>query len=263
MDLKKLTQDKNLTETERQVLQYILTHLDSALTRGVRDIARANYTSTSTIMRLAHKMGYTGFVDMCYKLGTVTQEQNQQLGNAQTFLNGFNLESLLSYITYDQIKAFAEKLAEAEGTMVFVYATGFSGLMGSYLASKLTNMGKLCLYANAGDSGGIFENALPTMKIFVCISKSGKTKQVFDKIKTAKENGAFTVAITGEKENSISKYADIWFRVKDTCKLDDQNINPNTFFPQTLMLIEILAYEYQRICTREEERKEASKPEEA
>ena len=55
MNLNKLTNGKGLTDTEQQVLAYIIEHLDTALSNGVRTIASANYTSTSTIMRLAKK----------------------------------------------------------------------------------------------------------------------------------------------------------------------------------------------------------------
>lgn len=248
VDIEKLIQDKKLTDTERQVLEYILAHLDGALAQGVRDIARRNYTSTSTIMRLAHKMGYDGFVDMCYKLRTLTQKHTEQISESQNFLDGFNLDSLLAYNTYDQLKECARHIAELNGKLIFVYATGFSGLVGNYLASKLTNMGRLCLFATGGDSVGMFENSLNNMGLFICVSKSGETALVRDKIKTAQENSVPTVAITGERPNSVSRYADLWFRVEDSCQLDDQNVRPNTFFPQALMLAELIAYEYHRLC---------------
>ncbi len=57
-----------------------------------------------------------------------------------------------------------------------------------------------------------------------------------------------TVAITGEQKNSIGQFADLWFRIENPWKLDDQNTMPNTFFPQTMMLIELIAYEYRRLC---------------
>ena len=109
-------------------------------------------------------------------------------------------------------------------------------------------MGKHCLFASGGDSVGIFENSLDRMGMFIGISKSGETSLVRDKIKTAQENGVFTVAITGDHENSVGQFADIWFRVEDLWKLDDLNVMPNTFFPQTLMLMELIAYEYRRLC---------------
>ena len=215
MNIEKITQGKNLTDTERTVLEYILDHLDTVQTEGVRGVARANYTSTSTIMRLARKMNYSGFVDMCYKLRSFTETPHQTMQEEEDFLNGFSTQSLLNYNTYTQ---------------------------------KLVNMGILCFSATGGDSVGIFENTLDRMGMFFCISKSGETSMVRDKIKTAQENGVCTVAITGEQENSVGRYADLWFRVENQWKLDDQNTMPNTFFPQVMMLIELITYEYRRLC---------------
>lgn len=248
MELQFLTQDKKLTATEQEVLRYLLEHRDTALAQGVREIARQNYTSTSTIMRLAHKLGYSGFVDMCYKLNTLAQGSNRWKDEEQSFLDSFCGNSLLNYNTYTQVKTCAARIAQQKKGFIFVYATGFSGLVGSYMASKLTNMGKLCLFASGGDSVGAFENSLDAMDLFVCISKSGETRLVRDKIKTAQENGIFTVAITGEQENSVSQFADLWFRVEDNCRLDTLNVTPNTFFPQAMMLVELIAYEYHRLC---------------
>ena len=221
MNIEKITQGKNLTDTERTVLEYILDHLDTVQTEGVRGVARANYTSTSTIMRLARKMNYSGFVDMCYKLRSFTETPHQTMQEEEDFLNGFSTQSLLNYNTYTQLKICAEKLLEQRDKMIFVYGTGFSGTVATYLTQKLVN---------------------------ICISKSGETAMVRDKIKTAQENGVCTVAITGEQENSVGRYADLWFRVENQWKLDDQNTMPNTFFPQVMMLIELIAYEYRRLC---------------
>ena len=140
------------------------------------------------------------------------------------------------------------ELLEQRDKMTFVYGTGFSGTVATYLTQKLVNMGILCFSATGGDSVGIFENTLDRMGLFFCISKSGETSMVRDKIKTAQENGVCTVAITGEQENSVGRYADLWFRVENQWKLDDQNTMPNTFFPQVMMLIELITYEYRRLC---------------
>lgn len=194
MNIEKITQGKNLTDTERTVLEYILDHLDTVQTEGVRGVARANYTSTSTIMRLARKMNYSGFVDMCYKLRSFTETPHQTMQEEEDFLNGFSTQSLLNYNTYTQLKICAEKLLEQRDKMIFVYGTGFSGTVATYLTQKLVNMGILCFSATGGDSVGIFENTLDRMGLFFGISKSGETTMVRDKIRTARENGVFTVA---------------------------------------------------------------------
>ena len=163
MNIEKITQGKNLTDTERTVLEYILDHLDTVQTEGVRGVARANYTSTSTIMRLARKMEYSGFVDMCYKLRSFTETPHQTMQEEKDFLNGFSTQSLLNYNTYTQLKICAEKLLEQRDKMIFVYGTGFSGTVATYLTQKLVNMGILCFSATGGDSVGIFENTLDRM----------------------------------------------------------------------------------------------------
>ena len=165
MNIEKITQGKNLTDTERTVLEYILDHLDTVQTEGVRGVARANYTSTSTIMRLARKMNYSGFVDMCYKLRSFTETPHQTMQEEEDFLNGFSTQSLLNYNTYTQLKVCAEKLLEQRDKMTFVYGTGFSGTVATYLTQKLVNMGILCFSATGGDSVGIFENTLDRMVV--------------------------------------------------------------------------------------------------
>ncbi len=251
MNLNKLTTGKGLTDTEQQVLAYIIEHLDTALSNGVRTIASANYTSTSTIMRLAKKMGYSGFVDMVYKLRPLIQEPQDMVDEEQNFIESFCTSSLLTYNTYSLLKTCTARMAEMEPNLIFIYATGFSATVGNYMARKLVNMGRRCIFASGEDSVGMFENNLEHMGMFFCISKSGETVMVREKIKTAKENGVFTVAVTGEQKNSVSQFADLWFRVEDLCKLDDLNTSPNTFFPQTMMLVELIAYEYLRICKKE------------
>ena len=254
MNLVKLVQDKNLTDTEQQVLEYIVGNLDTALSQGVRAIAHANYTSASTIMRLAKKMGYGGFVDMCYRLRPLVEEPQRLASEGQTFLASFSASSLLYYNPYDLLKSCAERMSREKDDLIFIYATGFSATVGNYMTRKLVNMGKRSIFASGEDSVGMFENNLDCMGIFFCVSKSGETPQVRDKIRTARENGVFTVAVTGEKENSVSRHADIWFRVEDLCKLDDLNTSPNTFFPQAMMLVELIAYEYLRACQNQEGR---------
>lgn len=46
IDIEKLTCGIQLTDIERNVLEYLLTHLDQALKLGVRGVARENFTST-------------------------------------------------------------------------------------------------------------------------------------------------------------------------------------------------------------------------
>lgn len=247
VDLSKLTAGKNLTETEDTVLNYIIDHMDDVLKMGVRGVARENFTSTSTIMRLTKKLGYGGFVEMYYKLLPWVKNASGSQETDMHFINSFSSNSLLDYNSYDTIRGFAKRLAAVEKGYVFVYATGFSAIPAEYFTKKLLVLGKKCIYSNGMDSIGVFENNLEDMELLIAVSRSGETNRVVDRIKTAKENGIFTVSFTNEKDSRVNELSDMKFRIEDSNKLDDRNMMANTFFPNVLLLMELLIYEYHRV----------------
>ncbi len=55
MDISKFIQNKGLTEIEIEVLNYMIDNINDINKMGVRGVAKNNFTSTSTIMRLAKK----------------------------------------------------------------------------------------------------------------------------------------------------------------------------------------------------------------
>ena len=136
LDLNKLTCTASLTDTERAVLEFLLTHIDEALKLGVRGVAKANFTSTSTVMRLSRKLGYNGFIEMYYKLlgaagkGTPVYELNEG------FLSHFAGDGNVSMENYRSLRLAAQRIHKTD-QMVFIYGMGFSSMMAEYLAKKL------------------------------------------------------------------------------------------------------------------------------
>ena len=252
LDLNKQISGKNLTAAEEQVLYYIVEHIDEVLKMGVRGVAKANYTSSSTIMRLTKKMGYSGFVDMYYKLLPQVQQPQTDRNTDFQFVNSFCSNTILQYNQYDDIRRFARRLAAVKGQYVFIYATGFSAMLGEYFNRKLLVMGCKCIFSSGRDSIGVFENNLSDMGLLLVLSRSGETERVIDRVKIAKENGIFVTAITNELDNHVNELADIRFRIEDNMKLDDRNIMANTFFPNVLMLLEVLIYEYHKVSREQD-----------
>ena len=105
-DIYKIADNYKLSETERQVLQYILTNIDSVLTKGVRDVATINYTSAATIIKLSKKLGYTGYVDMIYRLNFIVK--NHQNNQEHTS----DITSFISEIENKKIEDFKPKNVE-------------------------------------------------------------------------------------------------------------------------------------------------------
>lgn len=245
IDLSKFVSGKNLSETEEQVLYYMVEHLDSVLKLGVRGVARANYTSTSTIMRLAKKMGHTGFIDLYYSLVSLTT-------NAQTscaidinsnFIKQFSNEMQVDEVSYGSICSLAQTLSKKDG-VIFIYGCGFSSLMAEYLAKKMLVLGISCIYSDGADSIGVFENNLEHISLLVLFSRSGKSHHVLNRARTAHENGIPIASFTSDTADELPQLSTWVMRAQDDNVLDDQNMRPTLFFTRTMMLIEILIYEY-------------------
>lgn len=247
IDLSKLTDGKNLSEIEQTVLTYMIDHIDDVLKIGVRGVARENYTSTSTIMRLTKKLGYHGFVDMYYKLLPMIHHAQGTIDQDLHFINSFCSNSLLQYNSYESMQQFARRISNLKKEFVFIFGTGFSAMSAEYMSRKLLVLGCKCIISSGMDSIGVFENNLSDMGMLIVISRSGETQSAVDRVRTAKENGIFIVSFTNELDNRVSTLADIAFRIEDSNKLDDRNMMPNTFFPNVLLLIELLVYEYYKV----------------
>ncbi|EKQ53510.1 MULTISPECIES: MurR/RpiR family transcriptional regulator [unclassified Clostridium] len=241
VDLSKIVNNKKITPIEEQVLEYVINNIDSVMEIGVRGIASANYTSTSTIMRLSKKLGFTGFIDMIYNITPLIDGSNTGIVEKSEALIGTDINFLSKYIDEEHVKRFIEILARGTRKYIFIYARGYSEIAGEYFNKKMLGIGVKSILI---DSKGSFENNLEDMETLIVISKSGETKEVLDKVQMAKKKNKVVVSFTKEVENSISALSDISFKIFDMHKLDDSNVLPNSFFANMLMFMEYLIYRY-------------------
>ncbi len=248
VDLSKIVNNKKITPIEEQVLEYIINNIDSVMDLGVRGVAAENYTSTSTIMRLSKKLGFTGFIDMIYNITPLIDSGSTGIIEESEALIGTDIKFLSKYIDDENVKRFIEILVSGTKKYIFVYARGYSEIAGEYFNKKLLGIGVKSILI---DSKGSFENNLEDMETLIVISKSGETKEVLDKVQVAKKKNKVVISFTKEVENSISALSDISFKIFDMHKLDDSNVLPNSFFANMLMFMEYLIYRYYQETKKE------------
>lgn len=243
-DLSKIVQGKSLTETEENVIKYILSNMDTVLEKGVRQIARENFTSPASIMRLSKKLGYSGFIDMYYQLLPLVQESEKESITDES-LAGYNpLEEILKVNDERDMKSFIALLKSSKSKYVFIYATGFSAIIGEYFYKKFLVCGQRVIFATGTDSIAILESNIDSIGMLLTVTKSGETQQVIEKMNYCKERGIPVVTFTNEMDNRAAELADVTLRVTDAEKLDDRNMSPNFFFSEILMLFEYLMRNY-------------------
>ncbi|WP_084786590.1 MurR/RpiR family transcriptional regulator [Bacillus tuaregi] len=244
IDISKIIQGRNLSELDVQIIQYIVDHIDTVLHKGVREIAKDNYTSPATVIRLSKKLGYTGFVDMYYQLlPMIKKVERPQVGEMEDFLQ-ISQKDFLSYNSLEDIETFISQVMNLKHKYIFIYATGFSAIAADYLYKKLLVLGRKTIFASGTDSIGVFENNLEDVGALVVISKSGETQVVIEKLQAAKEHLVFTASFTKETSNRIAELSDLNFKITDPNKLDDRNMLPSSFFPGLLLLFEFIFKQY-------------------
>ena len=56
-----ISQENKYTETEKEVIDYLMNHLDLLDELSISDLAKKTYTSNATIIRLCRIAGYSGY----------------------------------------------------------------------------------------------------------------------------------------------------------------------------------------------------------
>lgn len=244
IDISKIIQGKNLTELDVQILQYIIHNIDHVLQKGVREIAKENFTSPATIIRLSKKMGYTGFVDLYYHLlPMIKKVETSKSSDIEGFLQ-ISEKDFLIHNSLDEIEMFIGKVLNLKQKYIFIYATGFSAIAAEYFYKKLLVLGRKTIFSSGTDSVGVFENNLEDIGALVVISKSGETQLVINKLLAAKEHDVFTASFTKETENRVAELSDLNFKITDLNKLDDRNMLPSSYFPSLVLLLEFIFKQY-------------------
>ena len=57
----KMQDASQFTDIEKEVIQYILEHMEDVSTMNIGDLAKETYVSNATIIRICRKLGYEGF----------------------------------------------------------------------------------------------------------------------------------------------------------------------------------------------------------
>ena len=121
MNIEHLRDKFDLNELELALVKYLEDNQNNLKDITIRQMASANFTSTSAIYRLCTKFGFSGYSDMIYQLSS---SNNTQL---------FSPDDLRQYIP-----AFIELLNKHRQHNIIVFGMGFSAPIADYLQQRLT-----------------------------------------------------------------------------------------------------------------------------
>lgn len=206
--------EDTLRKSDRRVARVVLDRPTEVVSMTLATLAKTADVSEPTVIRFCAAIGCKGFREMRVKLArslafartTSHTEINEddQLDAVVTKIFDYNLSNLnwaRSKLDSGQIKRAVDLLADARRIEFFGF--GASGIVAQDAQQKFPLFGAPC--GAPVDPHQMFMTAsmLEPGDVAVGISNTGQTVEVISSIKTAHENGANTICITGQTSAQI------------------------------------------------------------
>lgn len=215
MGLAQLIQEKYhaLTKSEKRIADYLLKNKEQAVYQTMKDVTEAVEVGDATLIRFSQKLGFNGFSDL--KIAIAKEEFTSQY-------EGDNEHQFYDRILENQIKVLesTRQLLDPEVVLhaieaitrakrIYIIGVGSSGLTAASLEKMLLRVG---VHATHSVDPHFQAHALALLgpeDLVICFSLSGRTKDIHDSLKIAKENHTPIIAITNFKSSPIAELGDI------------------------------------------------------
>ncbi|MFA6845833.1 MAG: MurR/RpiR family transcriptional regulator, partial [Sphaerochaetaceae bacterium] len=195
-----------------------------AFSRNANEIAAITHTSPATISRFSRKIGFSSFFDAKLSMvKTVSPAvQNVEPGVslfidrddsyqqcASKLIAQINdvCDSALRLMNFDNLAKAIERIYHAD--IIYLAGVGASGVVAKDLYIKLNNIKRKIRYCE--DPHINVDNMLgaTSKDVLIAFSYSGETKFTIRALEIAKEQGAFTIAISGNSNSMLTQKADV------------------------------------------------------
>lgn len=224
MNIEHLRDKFDLNELELALVKYLEDNQNNLKDITIRQMASANFKSTSAIYRLCNKFGFSGYSDMIYQLSS---SNNTQL---------FSPDDLEQYIP-----AFIELLNKHRQHNIIVFGMGFSAPIADYLQQRLTLNG---FYAMNVVHTEMLDIKYQDNSLFIVISNSGITPRLVEIVDNAFKNNIDIISFIANENSNLYQNVTLPIIVGSYNSFTHNNLVPNTFFGQVLIVFESLLYTY-------------------
>lgn len=224
-----------LSNNERYVADYILEHIYSLKNHTVTSIAKETYTSPSTLVRIAHKLGYENWTKLKEK---ILEEQAYldshftQIDANIPFTNEDNIMTIaskiaklqietindtLSLMNHDDLQKAVQILYKAD--VIHVFAVASNLLVAKEFKKRMNRIGKLVLIHDL--AGELYYDAESVRKkdCVIIISYTGETLDLVSIAKIIKKHHIPAISITNIGINSLASLTDVNLKMTTREKL--------------------------------------------
>lgn len=201
---------QSLNDNDLYIWNYIIHHKKECERLSIDELASRCNVSRSTILRFSKRLGLKGYTELKVFL-RIDNQMTDQRAVADNMYNAY-VDTLKQYREYNY-RGIVESIYNAKN--LYVYGTGvLQSTTASHLKRAFSLAGKLFLDIDRSADFSAYTSLLEKGDVFVAISYSGENKHLLDYINQLKLKGVIIVAITSNKENTLSHVADYSLQAK-------------------------------------------------
>ncbi|OAT26918.1 MurR/RpiR family transcriptional regulator [Proteus myxofaciens] len=248
-----LTQGKG---TEQRIANYLLENSENIVSMNVAELATKANVSSASVIRFSRQMGYSGYPE--FKVDYLLEEKQQKTsgnilyGNLektdttkQIISKTGNLfttaiQDSLALLDADVIDALAKNMVSAKRIVLF--GIGASAVVASDIFHKLIRVNKNTLFSPDLHAQLAYSANLSSEDMAIAVTARGNTTDINRMLKSAKNEGCLTVALTRFGQDEATRLADYTLPYF----YDEQHSQLGVITPQVLQMIafDVLFFKY-------------------
>ncbi len=229
MLIKEKLKHSKFSDSQRIVVDYMLKAGPKIRNKTVRQIAKETYTSSATLIRIAHKLDFTGweelkraFIEEQDYLSSHFQNVNANvpfekddssmtIANRIAVLEKEAIDDTLALIDWGAIEQAAAIVDDCP--VVNIVAMNNTIAQAEEFMYKMGRIQKRVIVQPPSGEGLYSGTILDPASCMIVISYTGETSNFIRWIRFAKESHVPVIAITSLGDNTISKLADLTLRI--------------------------------------------------
>lgn len=223
----------SLTELENNILNKINYYINENKRVNIETIAKDCFVSKGTIVKLAKKMGFSGYSEMYY---VTLASRNKSLSADYYGMKG----TFENNKAQDYVNALCDLLWRYRDSKIYLDSLGICDSARDYYLQKLLIFG-----FNAFNSYHFEAFHVQNPGLYLFFSYSGNNSTIIEKVKVAIDNGFNVIAFTAN-ENSLLKNLANYTIVVSGNRSDKENYQPNLFTANLIILFELVLSEYSK-----------------
>ncbi|VED59258.1 MurR/RpiR family transcriptional regulator [Staphylococcus simulans] len=213
-------QMEQLTKNEQQVARYLIEAPEAVLEMSAQALGKETQTSSATVIRCVHKLGFKGLVDLKLAISSylpnhqasVYQEMEQDEPANEIKSKLFNraaytLKTTETLLDDQTLETIAEKLRQCKKLVVF--GVGASHIVAEDIFQKFTRAGMNVVHSSDAHiiattlAGNNNEGTL-----MIGISNSGQNRETLKLAQVARHYHVPVIGMTSRKDSELANEAD-------------------------------------------------------